>query len=58
MGEKFTIEDYAEITVKGVEISNKVEPPKSSGYSLIYESDFFIFFIAKIFMARSLLDNK
>lgn len=39
VGEKFIIEDYAEITVKDVEISNKVEPPKSTGYSLIYESD-------------------
>ncbi|GAA0181120.1 hypothetical protein SH2C18_36970 [Clostridium sediminicola] len=39
VGEKFIIEDYAEITVKDVEISNKVEPPKSTGYSLIYKSD-------------------
>lgn len=39
IGEKFIIENYAEITVKGVEVSDKVEPPKNDGFSLIYEND-------------------
>lgn len=39
IGEKFIVEDYAEITIKGVEVNNKIEPPKLTGYSLTYESD-------------------
>lgn len=39
IGDKFTIEDYAEITVKEVIVSPKVEPPKITEYSLTYGSD-------------------
>lgn len=38
VGDKFTIEDYAEVTVKEVMVNSKVEPPKMTEYSLSYSS--------------------